>query len=381
LPPLASGRRGGISRGPSRLTRSPIPIGELTPAQLTAWSELAARAAEPNPFFEPEFLLPAARHLGESGIGMLVVQEGDRDWLACMPVCHHLNVRGARVPALSAWRHLYSFLGTPLVAGSGVQEGTERLLEQALRASRLGVFVMPWLGEDGPVAHGLQEALEARGLHPALHRSFERAVLRPAELVSGSDSLMSSRHRRNLGRLARRLGEELGAPLELSDESEREAAVERFLALEASGWKGQRGTALLSRREHADFFRDVCAAFRAAGRLQLLAFGTAERIVSGQCSLLSGDAVFHFKIAFDESAGHYRPGLQLELRMVDLFSEHMPQTWIDSCADPDSGLFRNYWPQRRPIGSWVIASSRAVGWTIDRGAAHLGLTGAGADAV
>jgi CelD/BcsL family acetyltransferase involved in cellulose biosynthesis len=205
-------------------------------------------------------------------------------------------------------------------------------------------------------------------------------VLRRAELAGGSDSLISSRHRRDLRRLARRLGEELGAPLELSDVSGRAAAVERFLALEASGWKGQQETALLSRLEHADFFRDVCAAFRAAGRLQLLEFGTTERVVSGQCSLLAGDAVFHFKIAFDESAGHYRPGLQLELRMVDLFSEHMPQTWIDSCADPDSGLFRSFWPQRRRIGSYVIASNRAISWMIDHGAAHLGLADSGADA-
>src|SRR5512147_2207741 len=34
------------------------------PAFLTAWERLVARAAEPNPFFEPWFLLPALRQWG-----------------------------------------------------------------------------------------------------------------------------------------------------------------------------------------------------------------------------------------------------------------------------------------------------------------------------
>ena len=282
-----------------------------------------------------------------------------------------MQIGRARIPGLSSWRHLYSFLGTPLVARTDVEQTTDRLLEEALRASRMGVLVLPWLGEDGPVAAALLAALERRGRRPSLHRSFERAVIHRPALADGAGALISSRHRRDLGRLSRRLAEALGGPLELRDESGSGAGVDEFMSLEASGWKGERGTAIGSRPAHARFFRELCDGFRATGRLQMLAFGTAERTVSYQCNLLSGDAVFRFKIAFDESFAHYRPGLQLEVRMLDQFRDEMRQSWVDSCADPDSPLFKNFWPERRPIGSYVLAASRAVGWTIDHGAPRI----------
>jgi CelD/BcsL family acetyltransferase involved in cellulose biosynthesis len=357
--------------GGANASSRPLALSELAPRDVAAWRELAEQAAEPNPFFEPECVLPAAQHLGESHVGLLVVTAEDGAWLACMPVRARVQVRHARVPGLTAWRHLYCFLGTPLVARSAVEVGTERLLDQALRASHHGVVLLPWLGDDGPVSAGLLAALGARGRRPALHRPFDRAVMHRPTLDDGVDQLISSRHRRDLGRLARRLSDELGAPLELRDRSDSATGVDEFLALEASGWKGERGTAMASQPAHAAFFTELCDGFRARGRLQLLSLGSSERAVSYLCNLLTGDAVFRFKIAFDESVGHYKPGVQLELQMLEVFRDEMTQTWIDSCAAQDSPQFKHLWPERRPLGSYVVAAHRAVSWTIDRGLGRL----------
>lgn len=348
-----------------------LPINELEPRDLAAWRELAARAAEPNPFFEPECVLPAARHLGESHVGLLVVENRDREWLACMPVIPRLRRWHARLPVLTAWRNLYAFLGTPLVARDAVELGTERLLAQALDASRFGVVALPWLGDDGPVVTGLRSALEASGARPALHRSFERAVMRRTTLAEGVDAVLAPHQRRDLDRLARRLAEKLEAPLELRDENGRASAVEEFMALEASGWKGEQGTALRSRPAHAEYFRELCDGFRAAGRLQLLALGGGEQTVSYKCNLLAGDAVFCFKIAHDESFAHYRPGVQLELRMLKLFRDQMSETWIDSCADANNTLLEHFWRERRAIGSYVITGAGPVGWAFNHGSSAL----------
>jgi hypothetical protein len=134
-----------------------------------------------------------------------------------------------------------------LVSRSELELATERLLAQAFRASSVGVVAFPWLGDDRPVAAGLLSALEASGRSPALHRSFERAIMRRSTLSAGVDAVITSRDRRDLGRLARRLAEKLDAPLEPRDESGRAGAAEDFLALEGSGWKGEDGTALSSR--------------------------------------------------------------------------------------------------------------------------------------
>jgi CelD/BcsL family acetyltransferase involved in cellulose biosynthesis len=346
--------RDGVG-GSRTTTSSTIALRDLSARDLAAWRELASQAAEPNPFFEPEFVLTAARHLGDAHVELLVVHEAGQ-WLACMPVRHGVRFGRARMPALSSWRHLYCFLGTPLVARSAVDDATERLLEHAMRASRMGVLVLRTLGEDGPVKPALLGAL---GREPAMRRSFSRAVLH-----RDGDAVVSSRHRRDLRRLARRLGETLGDPLEVRDVSDDDAHIDGFLALEAAGWKGERGTAMAS-AGHGPFFRELCEQFRAAGRLQLLVLTSGERAVSYKCNLLTPEAVFCFKIAFDESLGRFRPGLQLELRMLEIFREQMSQAWMDSCADPDSKLFEHLWPERRPIGSYVISSSRALSWTID----------------
>lgn len=367
-PPARTGRTRSRARpgGPSLLS-----IKELRSSDLSAWRDLARDAAEPNPFFEPECMLPAARHLTDSDVRLLVVADSARDWLACAPVVPSLKRWHARLPALAVWRNLYGYLGTPLVRRSEIEVATERLLAEALRASSFGLVTFPWLGDDGPVVAGLLAALDATGQEPALHRSFERAIMRRATLEPGVDGVLRSRHRRDLARLARRLAEELDAPIELRDESGRAGAAEDFMLLEASGWKGEVGTAFRSRPAHAAYFRELCDGFRAAGRLQLLALGTAEQSVSYKCNLLAGDAVFCFKIAHDESYGHYRPGLQLELRMLELFRDAMSETWMDSCAAPNSKLFEHLWHERRPIGSYVVAVNGAVTRTINHSVARL----------
>lgn len=354
-----------------RPRRSLIPIDELGQRDIAAWRDLAERAVEPNPFFEPASLLPAARHLGESHVGLLVVEDTGHDWLACLPVIPRLRLRDVRMPVWSVWRHLHTPLCTPLVAQSAVDSATNALVQQALQLSRVGIVALPWIGDEGPVVAGVLAALEESGACPAVHRSFERAIMRRPALNDGVEALVSRNTRRDLGRLGRRLAEQLDAPLELHDASERRAAVDEFIEIEATGWKGERGTAFASREGHADYFRELCDGFRAQGRLQLLTLGSEERAVSYKCNLLAGDAVFCFKIAFDESFARFRPGLQLELRMLELFRDGMSQSWMDSCADPDSQLFEHLWPERRRIGSYVLAAGHALGWIIDHGASHL----------
>ena len=85
--------------------------------------------------------------------------------------------------------------------------------------------------------------------------------------------------------------------------------------------------------------------------------------------------MFCFKIAHDESFAHYRPGLQLEVRMLEYFRDQMSETWMDSCAYPDSKLFEHFWPERRPIGSYMMVApdrivSRTIGHGVSRFAAH-----------
>ena len=63
-----------------------IPIRGMADRDLAAWRELARTSLEPNPFFSPDCLVPAAQHLrGGEELSLLVAEEAGA-FRAAMPV-------------------------------------------------------------------------------------------------------------------------------------------------------------------------------------------------------------------------------------------------------------------------------------------------------
>ena len=322
-----------------------LDIAALGVTELAAWRELVARALEPNPFFEPEFLLPAYKHLDSQGVGLLVTQ-ANGSWSSCMPVAAG-RLRGLR--AIRTWRHRYSFLGTPLLADDGPSPAEE--LVRAAAAER-SLVALEWLTANGPVAALVDQAIDDSGLLPVGDMPFERAAMHRLE-GGGLLEQMPRRRRHELQRQRRRLEEHLDAPLECVDRAGDPAAVERFLELESRSWKGSEGTALLARPAHADFFRQICESFAAMSRLQLFELRGGGRTVAMKCNLVAAPGLFTFKIAHDEELGRFSPGVQLEVDNVDRFHE-TGLDWMDSCATPENQTFNRLWPDRRPITTRLV---------------------------
>jgi Acetyltransferase (GNAT) domain len=156
-------------------------------------------------------------------------------------------------------------------------------------------------------------------------------------------------------RLGRRLEDELGASLTVEDHAGQEEAVESFLDLEASGWKGQAHTAMASTGAHADFFRSVCRTFTEQGRLQLLSLEADGRRVAMKCNLVASQGVFCFKIGHDAELRRFSPGVQLERANVEIFHEEREERFMDSCADPDNEMINRLWPDRCTVTNVVLA--------------------------
>jgi CelD/BcsL family acetyltransferase involved in cellulose biosynthesis len=328
-----------------------IPLNEVSPSDIERWRALAANAVDPNPFFEPDFVLAAARHLDEPGTSLLVV-EGREGWLACLPVQRSRMYR--LVPVLRTWNHIYCFLGTPLIDAGAVPEAAHALLEGAVRQAPGSRVALELVTEDGPAGEAIRRAATNLRLTTLLGARTERAFLerRPA-----GDYLahMRSHRRRELNRLGRRMAKELDGGLSVTDEAGSEAAVDRFLELERAGWKGRSDSALASAPAHEAFFRSVCTDFFAAGRLQLLSLSVDERSVAMKCNLIAGDGAFCFKIAYDEQLGAFSPGVQLERENVQVFHEQRSEGWQDSCADPENEMINRLWPDRRKLSTTLLA--------------------------
>jgi hypothetical protein len=171
---------------------------------------------------------------------------------------------------------------------------------------------------------------------------------RPARIGAEPGHQGGSGH--TLNRLRRRLEEHLDAELEVVDRGGDASAVERFLTLEASGWKGRQGTALLGRSDHASYFRAMASGFAAEGRLQVLALEASGRTVAMKCNVVAGSTVFYLKTAFDESLSAFSPGAVLERAALTCVDGD-----IDSCTDADNELLFRMLPHRRTITTPLVA--------------------------
>jgi hypothetical protein len=340
-----------------------IPLPDLSVRQLRAWRELAAVAAEPNPFFEPYFVLASVRRAGASGARLLVV-ERDGQWLACVPV----RRRGTPpVEALQSWCDQYCFLGTPLVARDCVHEAVEALMSAAARRHRL--FVLERMALDGPIGATVQELLETHSYQLVVERRFERA----AALQRSEPYEPSAGERKERRRRLRRFERELGELPQLRDRSDDPDAIEDFLHMEESSWKGQAGTAFASRAPDAAFLRQISTAFRNEGRLRVLELGAGDgEPLAIICDLIADDTVFWFKIAYDERYRRFAPGVELTyLSVEDFFAGD--SRLLDSCAAPESELVNRVLPDRRQLATLVIGPPGVRG-ALARGAARAAAT-------
>ncbi len=247
------------------------------------WRDLAARALEPNPFAESAFLIPAVRNVTQRRLTALCVWESPkRTRLNGFAI---LRARLAPFAFVDVWRSERAPL--PRFA-RGPRKG-----DVALEA------IVDWLALHRPwavglsvakvdVDSGLAKALRAIAARRSLRIDASNPCLRaalPCGLGANFAALLGANRRKEWGRARRRL-EERGK-LEVAWSEDR-LAIEDFLALEASGWKRERGTALLADPNRAAFARAMLDGFASDGRLRIARLSLDGRLIASGAVRRSG---------------------------------------------------------------------------------------------
>lgn len=333
-----------------------------------SWEDLAAHAAEPNPFYEPWMLLPALEWLSKAKrlVFVLVTAKarirGERDTLVgFFPFERANRYRQLPLKHLTLWKHEYCFLCTPLIR-KGAEHAVWTAVFDWLAVAPEGpaLFELPLLTTDGLLFQTLITVLGERAWPFLVSKCETRALLRPrADADAYLAETLPTRSRKEYRRLERRLAE-LG-PLEYIEPGPAEMATwcESFLALEAQGWKGRGGTALASTDNARQFFSAVIKG--GGDRLMLLGLHADGRPVALKCNLLSGEGSFAFKIAFDESQKRFSPGVLLELENIRRFHTRTGLCWMDSCATPEHFMANRLWLDRRTLSTLVVAAGSVRG--------------------
>jgi CelD/BcsL family acetyltransferase involved in cellulose biosynthesis len=306
--------------------------------------------------FDPNFLAPAAAAL-HVAVEPLAVRGRDGELLGWMPLTSARLGHVAR--ALRVWVHDFGPLGTPVIDAAQRSEVVAALVDTALeRAGDNAALVFPYLPEDSAVAPLIEAAARSAGRSIARIDRHARAVLDRSH--TDLRSLLPRKRRKEYARQMRRLADEGPVVVEHAvAPAEIAKRFDEFVALEASGWKGRRGTAMANEPEIVAFCRDAVDALARHGNASALTLRVGDRPAAMLLCLHEGHTALTWKIAYDETLAHFSPGAQLMLEAPHFLFADERISRIDSLATPNHPMVDPIWPGRMPVTTLVIAAGKS----------------------
>jgi CelD/BcsL family acetyltransferase involved in cellulose biosynthesis len=320
------------------------------------WHALAGRALEPNVFYEPAFALAATPVFGADAGAVLMRNTGGR--LVGLFPARIERWRGVLSPMLVGWTHPFAPLGTPLIDRAEPEAVIAAWLDHLARDPAMPAqLLLPLVPERGAFAAALEAAIARGEYRSADFGRHERALLAPgAERHGYVERAISAGKRKELRRQRRRL-EEI-APVTMATVTSPagiEAALKDFLVLEASGWKGQAGSAIVSDPAVKAFVQRAVGALAADGQARIDRLSLNGIAVAATVTLSSGDTAWCWKIAYNEGLARSSPGVQLICELTESLLAAREPLRVDSCASAGHPMIDHIWRERLALGDRLIA--------------------------
>ncbi|MER0238764.1 GNAT family N-acetyltransferase [Fulvimarina sp. MAC8] len=328
---------------------------------------LSERSIERNVFYDPRFLVPAMPRLEDRRVRLLVIRDENENrsrLRLLLPFSVERIGRFARKQAIRVWSHPFGPLGTlPLDGDDPV--GTLKSLVTMLGGSDLDfpdVLILPDLRIEGGMAWAVQRCAEELDLPITVVNRFSRAALTPG----GSRRHMIANHlsgkrMRELKR-GRRWLESFGkVNVEIAREPNAfRIALEDFLILEASGWKGKARSALTSDRYRAAFAREALNALAEKDRARIFTLRLDGAAIASIVMLIDGGDVYAWKSAYDERYAKASPGQQIMAEATRSLLADPTIRRADSCAQPDHFVMNRFWRDRIEVGTIVLGLKAGI---------------------
>ena len=343
-----------------------IGVEITTPQRLATiereWRDLCGRALADNAFLEPS-LIAAAAEVGAAEIAVLLAWSAPQPdmpsrliglWaLARRHAFPLLPVPMLKTPVID-----HAFLGTPVLDRDDAAQALSGMLDAiAAERSLPDLLSIGSLDASGPVAAVFAEVLARRG-SPCTRLETR---LRPSLLKSasgGGTSPVSPSRAKALRKKQQRLARQgVVSCTRHAGGSEVGPAIEEFLTLEASGWKGRRssrGQAILRTPVLTSFFRRAIAALANRHQAQIIALRLDGRAIAMQVTVQSGETAFTWKSAYDEAHRACAPGLLLHQEVTGRFLADPALRAVDSCNHHDTGHMAEFWAGRREVSDLIV---------------------------
>lgn len=269
-----------------------------------AWGDLATRAGGP-PWLSPGWIVPWWRAFGR-GRPALVALEGSGGLRALVPLAR----RWGGLRSTANW-HTPTF-GILAEDSGAAHEVTQGMF--GLRPRRVSLY---FVQEDHAHFDACRAAARAAA-YVTTSRVLERSpyVDTSGDWSAYEDSL--ARKMRTEMRRRRRKLEDLGEVhvSVLDGRSRLGPLLEEGLRVEAAGWKGSRGSAIVSRPETARFYTDVARWAAGEGILRLGFLRCGGRAIAFDLAIETGGVHYLLKTGIDPEFARFGPGMLLRREMI-----------------------------------------------------------------
>ena len=341
---------------------------------------LSNRAMEANVFFTGRFLAPAMPRLEDRQVRLALIRDetaGRSRLRLLMPFSIEKPGFSVGPSIVRVWANPFGPLGTPLVDAEGAAETVDNLLDGLAsdQAHLPQILVLPDVRLNGRFVHLAKAVALARDLPVTVTNSYDRPMLQST--LEGPDYLaltVSRLHRKEMRRQWRQL-EDMGT-LEFTvarQPAEIRFRMEEFLALEASGWKGRKRTALVVDRYRAAFAREAITNLAEADAVRIHTLDLNGKAIASIVVFMMAGEAFTWKTAYDETFARFSPGKLLIARLTEWNLDDANITRTDSCAVPDHPIVGRLWAEREEKGTLMIGLRRNADRDVRQAAKQLHL--------
>ena len=354
-PPLAVATARGANR--------PAQLARLADIEREAWQALADRAVEPNGYYLPDWELAVDGFAPGRG-GALALAAWDA--AAAEP-----GQLAGLLPAIPAWRAFgipvaalvsadpYGVLGTPLLDDTDPDAAARVLIDEA-RAAGQRALILRDVALDGPALAAITHGLAPLDLEPRVLNAYLRAGL---DATQDAEAMLADalghKKLKELRRQRHRLAEHGAVAFSVARTPAAVAdALETFLALEASGWKARRGTAMAQSPGDVAFMRQATRSLSARGACEIVTLSAGPTAVASGVVLRHRDRAFWFKLGIDERFAKASPGVQLALELTRHLCADQAIRFADSTASPDHPMINPIWRERIAVGDVLVPLRR-----------------------
>jgi CelD/BcsL family acetyltransferase involved in cellulose biosynthesis len=259
------------------------------------WDALAARLGA-APFMRPGWVEGWIDAFGARGVTILTARRGGE-------LAGVLPLHRGRGRVLAGTANAHSPLGGSLADGP-----------DAARALASALLAIPHARADFVYSDPADPVLaEVRERRPSIARVMsEQPYVDTGGDLDAYMAARSRKHRKELGRLRRKLEAAGELSFEFADGSERLGdLLEEGFAIEGSGWKSESGTAINSSPAERSFYTRVARWAARSGWLRLAFLRLDGRAIAFDLCLDSGGAFYALKGGYDTEFRRLGPGVVL----------------------------------------------------------------------